>query len=132
METDLPTKRLPETADVVSGISFEARGKMNCHISSLALLVWLAAPDKLLTNIPATPKTWSTSSSLVATSSSMVCSRGRLQPSTRTCLKKLTPGDPTSLPPSSWTMSLPFTTLLQRCGPQLPDGPATSTSNSPC
>ena len=61
---------------------------------------------------------------------SMVCSRGRLKPSTRTCLKKLTLGDPTSLPPSSWTMSLPSTTLLQRCVPQLPDGAATSISNS--
>ena len=34
VDTDLPTKRL--VADAVSGISFEARGKMNCHISSLA------------------------------------------------------------------------------------------------
>ena len=64
--------------------------------------------------------------------SSMVCSRGRLQPSTRACLKKLTPGEPTSLPPSSWTMILPSTTLLQRCGPQLPNWAATSISNSPC
>ena len=34
VESDLPTKR--HAADAVSGISFEARGKMNCHISSLA------------------------------------------------------------------------------------------------
>ena len=34
VETDLPTKRL--AADAVSGISFEARGKINYHMSSLA------------------------------------------------------------------------------------------------
>ena len=48
----------------------------------------------------------STACSLTDTAypSSMVCSRGRLQPSTRTCLKKLTPGDPTSLPLSSFLL----------------------------
>ena len=44
VETDLPTKRL--AADAVSGISFEAHGKMKCHISH-PLQGWLAAPDKL-------------------------------------------------------------------------------------
>ena len=34
VETDLPTKR--HAADAVSGISFEARGKINYHMSSLA------------------------------------------------------------------------------------------------
>ena len=68
METELPTKRL--AADAVSEIAFEARGKMNCHMSSLARMARRTrqAADKL-TNIPATPETWSTSVSLVTTSS---------------------------------------------------------------
>ena len=62
-----------------------------------------------------TTGSWMGLSNLLQTSShscspSTACSlTGRLQPSTRTCLKKLTLIDPTSLPPSSWTMSLPST-----------------------
>ena len=93
---------------------------------------WMGLSNLLQTSSHSCSPSTACSLTMVCLPPSMVCSRGRLQPYTRTCLKKLTLGDPTSLPPSSWTMSLPSTTLLQRCVPQLPDGAATSTSNSPC